>query len=146
MKTYNLMPQEKEDFCVCSCLQAIFDKYNIKISQEKIAKNLTPAEKGFKIHDRAFENFVNAKGFCFEFYWYNETPFNEPDFLLEEINENEGFIGINSHTYLLESFNYPNIKLIDPENRSIKEYTMKKMYKDMQKDNEGFFGLVKKLS
>ena len=146
MKTYNLIPQEKDNFCICSCLQAIFNKHNIKISQEEIANNLTPAKKGFRIHDKTFKNFVNAKGFYFEFYWYNETPFNEPDSLLEEMMKNEGFVGINSHTYLLENFNYPNIKLIDPENRLIKEYTLQSMYKDMQKDNEGFFGLVKKLA
>ncbi len=145
MKNYNIIRQEKNNFCICAVLQAIFYKYHIKISQEEIAENLTPAEKGFKIHDNSFKNFVNAKRFYFEFYWHNETPFNEPDSLLEEMIKNEGFIGINAHTYLLNNFNYPNVKLIDPKNCSIKEYTLSGMYKEMQNDNEGFFGLIKKL-
>lgn len=145
MKNYNIIPQEKNNFCICSCLQAIFDKYKIKISQEEIAKNLTPAEKGFKIHDNTFKNFVNARGFYFEFYWHNETPFNEPESLLEEIMKNEGFVGINSHTYLLNNFKYPELKLIDPNDKKIKiknyDQTIKEMY-----NTEGFFALIKKLT
>ena len=146
MKTYNLIPQEKNNFCICSCLQTIFNKHNIKISQEEIANNLTPAKKGFRIHDKTFKNFVNAKGFYFESHWYNETPFNEPDSILEEMIKNEGFVGINSHIYLLNAFNYPDIELIDPENCLIKKYKLSALHKEMSKYNRGFFGLIKKLA
>ena len=145
MKTYNLIPQEKDNFCICSCLQAIFDKYNIKISQKEISKNLNPSKNGFYVDDDKIKKFLIKNKFEYFYYAYNATPFNEPDMLLNEMNENEGFIGINSHIYLLTEFKEPLLNLINPlDNKPL----IKNIYNTINEMQEkyGFFGLVKKLN
>ena len=142
MKNYNLISQEKNNFCICSCLQAIFNKHNIKISQEEIAGNLNPSKNGFYVDDDKIKEFLIKNKFEYSYYPYNATPFNEPDILLKEMNENEGFIGINSHIYLLTKFKDPLLNLINPlDNKPLR----KNIYNTMNEMQEkyGFFGLLK---
>lgn len=145
MKNYNLIPQEKNNFCICSVLQAIFEKYKINLSQKEIAGNLTPAENGFYVDEDKIKKFLIRNKFEYFYYPYNATPFNEPDMLLKEINENNGFIGINSHIYLLTEFKDPLLNLINPLDN---KHLIKNIYstiKEMRK-KYGFFGLLKYIS
>jgi ABC-type bacteriocin/lantibiotic exporter with double-glycine peptidase domain len=146
MKNYKLKPQEKENYCVPSVLQAIFKNYNIKLSQEDIAKELTPAKYGFKINDDKFNNFLNKNRFEFKIYSYNETPFNEPDMVLKEINSKEVFIGWNNHVALVSEFNDPFITYIDPKNNFQTIIGLENVLERMQTNSDGFFGIVSRLS
>src|SRR6056297_3364174 len=144
MKEYNIIPQEKNNFCVCSVLQSIFNKYNISMSQKEISKNLTPSEKGFKIDDEKIKNFLNSKEFYYTAYWKNETPFNEPENVLEDIIKSEGFIGIKDHVYLVNYFNDPDIIITDPADISKIEKNLYSVRKEMEDSGNGYFCLIKK--
>ena len=115
MKDYNLTPQERANYCICSILQAIFRRHGIDVSQQEIAGGLTPSEKGFLNHDKSFREFLRAQGFEYHFYWHNETPFNEPDMVLADMHHNDGIIGINSHAYLLTHFRDSVLGMINPK-------------------------------
>ncbi len=145
MSTNLLIPQEKENFCVCSVLQGIFKNYNLEMSQEEIAQNLTPSKKGFYVDDFNFKNFLKSKGFDYKYYFYNQAPFNEPDFLLEEMKEENGFLGFYNHVYLLNDFRDPIVRLIDPSNNLLLEKKLTNLLYDMSQ-GYGFFGLIKKLN
>ncbi len=144
MKKYNLIPQEKNNFCVCSVLQSIFNKYDISMSQKEISKNLTPTEKGFNIDDKKIKNFLNNNGFLYTPYWKNETPFNEPENVLEDIIKHDGFIGIKDHVYLVNYFNDPDIIITDPADISKIEKNLYSVRKEMEDSGNGYFCLIKK--
>ena len=143
MNNYNLIPQEKDNCCVCSVLQAIFDFHGKKLNQKDISKKLTPSEKGFKINDDQIKIFLNEMGFDYIYYWRNETPLNEPCLVLDNMIKDHGLVGINHHMYLFYDFNYPKLSLIDPSDGKIKLKDYDKMIKEMYK-TEVFFGLIKK--
>lgn len=146
MKQYNLKPQEDNNLCVCSCFQAVFNNYGISLSQRQIAFKLTPAEKGFLIHDDRVKQFLSSQGFSYEFYRYNETPFNEPDFLLEDNKEKKHIIiGVNSHSYLLVYFKDPVIHILDPEDACVKQDNLSGLLRKMHEKDSGGFGLISKL-
>lgn len=138
-----MIPQEKDTYCVCAVLQEIFKDFNINFRQDEIANRLTPSEKGFYVDDDKFKDFINGRGLEYEYYWWNETPFNEPDMLLKNMNSNSGFIGVKGHVYLFKYFKDPKISLIDPLDISYKEKDIYDLMKEMRRD-EGFFGLIKK--
>ena len=115
--------------------------YGIKISQEEIASNLTPSEKGFFVDNDKVRNFFSKNGFEYKSYWINETPFNEPDFLLQVISENNGFFGIKDHTYKILKFKDPTIFSLDPKDGTLKKFELCKL----RRKTEVIFGLVKKL-
>ena len=146
MKNYNLIPQEENNFCGCSVIQAILNKYDIKVSQKEIAQELYPSSQGFYFNDSKFKEFISKKGFNYEFYWYNETPFNEPDFLLSENLEKDILFGWKNHIRLVISFKDPNIEFIDPKNGEKQTKDLKEILKEMRENNDGFFGLIKKLN
>jgi len=141
MKSFELVVQEKWNFCLCCVLQAIFKKYGLTISQEEIAENLTPKTKGFAHDDLKIKEFMARNKFSYSCFWAHETPFNEPDGLLEEMCEDEGIIGINTHVYLLKDFQHPRLKIIDPKNGREFEKEYSELLKEMGYD--GFFGLIK---
>jgi len=143
MKEYSIIPQEKNNFCVCSVLQSIFNKYNISMSQKEISKNLTPSKKGFEIDDKKIRDFLNNKGFYYNAYWKNETPFNEPEIVLEEMIKYDGFIGIGNHVYLVNEFNDPEIIVTDPADVSKIEKDLYSVRREMEKANSGYFCLLK---
>jgi ABC-type bacteriocin/lantibiotic exporter with double-glycine peptidase domain len=145
MKNFDVIPQEKYDFCVCSVLQAILRRYNINLSQNEIANNLTPCQNGgYKVNDASISNFLLSKGFRYEHYFWNETPFHEPDSLLEEMNKNEGSVSIGRHWYILKNFNDPNLEIIDPKDGEIIKKSIYGVLKEMH-EKDGGFGLIKKL-
>jgi hypothetical protein len=143
MKNYEVKIQEKHDFCVCAVLQAIFNKNGINLSQEDISKNLTPGKDGgYKINDSNITNFLLSKGFKYEHYFWNETPFNEPDSLLQEMNINEGIVSLNKHSYILKNFSDPNLEIIDPKDGEIIKKNICNLLKEMH-EKDGGFGLIK---
>lgn len=143
MKIYDLTPQEKNNFCACSCLQAILRKYRKEIPQQEIARNLIPSEKGFFINDERIKEFLKKQGFDYNYFNYNKTPFNEPDMVLKE--NADILIGVNAHTFLLIDFPDPDLKLLDPKNGSVKQSDLYSLMKDMHEKKSGGFGLVKRL-
>lgn len=149
MKNYNITSPEENNFCVCSCLEAILNFEGMKMSQKNIAEKLTPSNNGcgFKIHDNKTKKFLFKYGFNYEFYWRNTTPFNEPDLVLEDMknDNNHGLIGIKDHCFLFYDFKYPELKLIDPNNKKIKIKDYETMIKEMY-NTEGFFVLIKRIN
>jgi hypothetical protein len=136
------MVQERDNYCLCSILSDIFLNYNIIISQKNIADNLTPTPKGFRADDNAIKYFLKKNSFDYNFYWWNQTPFNEPDSLLNEISNNEGFIGIEDHTYRVLEFEDPMIMILDPVSESPKEFNYYSVMDKFRKIDGGF-GLMK---
>lgn len=145
MRHYELKPQEKNTYCACSCLQAIFKRHGIEISQQEIAESLNPSHNGFYLDDERMRRFLESRGFSYRFFHHNETEFNEPDSLLEEIHERDGLIGINSHVFLIADFHYPDVKLIDPLNGRIVEREFFDLTREMARNN-GFYGLIRRMS
>nr|MBI4156438.1 hypothetical protein [Candidatus Woesearchaeota archaeon] len=139
--------QEKNNYCVCAVLQRIFLEHKIIKSQNEIAKNLTPAKNGFRVDDNKIKNFIKSEGFDYDFYWWNETPFNEPESILEDMkkNQNHGLVGIKDHLHLFYDFKYPQIQLIDPSDSQIKTRDYYQMIKEMR-NTEGFFALIRKIN
>lgn len=140
--TYDLTPQEKEDYCLCSVLQAILRKYEIDESQDEIAQQLTLDKNGFKVDDEKIDSLLTKHNLDYSFYWLNETPFNEPDIVLQEMSQYSGFLGIDTHVYLVENYQDPSVTLIDPKHGNL----LKKDYYDLLREMfpNGFFAVVKK--
>lgn len=145
MKPYNLTSQENNNWCILSCLQSIlqYDK-RLNIPQTNIAKELTQDKNGFKIEDEKIKYFMNSRGFSYEWFWYNETPLNEPDSLLWEMRKEHGIIGLNNHTFLLKEFQDPVLTLIDPKDCMQSDKNLFALLREMQSVGGGF-GLIKKL-
>ncbi len=145
----NLTPQEKSDYCVCSALQSILEKYDIHLSQEQIASKLTSAKNGFLVNDDRMTNFLNSNNLEYNFYWQDQTPFNERDAVLEEMDANNGIIGVDTHVYLLERFRYPLVEMIDPSNKDEYNARITKNLYELVQDMEqsaGFFAVIKRRS
>lgn len=137
--------QERNDYCVCAVLSDIFLNYNIILPQDEIAKRLTPTEKGFNIEDEKFVNFMKLVGFDYNFYWWNQTPFNEPGSILEDISKNEGFLGLKNHTYRVIEFSDPLIRVIDPKDGGDKDFSLGNLMKEFG-EFDGGFGLIKRIN
>ena len=144
MKKCDLIPQDNPNYCLCSVLQGIFNENGLIVSQEYIASNLTPTEKGFRADDTKIKDFMKNKGFDYQFYWWNTTPLNESDGLLKEISINNGFIGLGLHTYRVIDFKDPEIVTDNPEDSSKKLFNIYNLMREFSK-TDGGFGLIKKL-
>jgi hypothetical protein len=142
MKNYEVKIQEDNNLCLCSVLQTILRNRQIYFGQREIARCLTPSEKGYYADDQRIKIFLLQNKFEYSYYKYNATPFNEPDMLLKEMNENEGFIGVNNHVYLLNEFKDPLLEMIDPLNVNFIHENLYDLMGKMKKDF-GFFGLLK---
>ena len=134
--------QEKDNFCLCSVLQSIFNEHNIFFSQKEISKKLTKSKKGFLADDKRIIHFLSSQGFYYFFYKHNEVPFNELDFLLEDMRDNHGIIGIKNHAYLLNNFHYPFLEIIDPQNNSVFSYKISSIKQEIE-NKGGLFGVLK---
>jgi len=148
MKKYNLSPPENNVWCVPSCLQAVLRYGGQEMSQKKIYNKLTKMENGFVlINDNKIEKFFEKRGFMYNSYFYNETPFNEPDGLLEKMSEekNHGILGINNHVYLLIEFSDPDLMLLEPKKRVMIKRDLIDLNTWMHENSIGVFGLVKKV-
>ena len=144
MRQYSLTPQEEKNYCVPSCLQAILRNYNIEETQREIFQQLTPTEKGVLISDDKFKNLLSIFEFNYDFFLYNQTPFNEPDFLLNKNSDKDILIGINEHCYILVLFQDPKLHVIDPKDAIIKEDELPNILNKMRKTKSGGFGLISK--
>lgn len=143
---YSLKKQEKTHFCMVSCLQAILKKYGFELTQEKISTETNCTEEGIlKLTD--VSKFLKNYNLSFIYYWWNEVPFKEYDFLLKN-NEKDILVAIpNSnrfHVYLFEEFKNQELTVIDPENAEFKTINLYNLIKEMEKKGGGF-GLVGRL-
>lgn len=129
---------------MCSVISDIFSNYNIIKSQDEIAKNLTPTKYGFRADDNKIKDFMKSEGFNYEFYWWNETPFNEPYSLIKEIEINDGFIGIGNHVLRVLEYEDPMIVVLDPANEYPEDFSYSHLMNQLTK-SDGGFGLVRKL-
>ncbi|MCL5729975.1 MAG: hypothetical protein M1165_00190 [Candidatus Pacearchaeota archaeon] len=154
MRNYSLTSQERSDYCVCSVVQAIFRVHKINLSQDEIARNLTRSGDGFRVDDGIFSEFMKTNGFEYHHFVYNETPFNEPDTLLNEMNEHGGIVGIRepgqiyphilrNHVYLLQNFEDPLLMLINPKNNGLVVKDIYTLRREMARMEVGFFGLFR---
>ncbi|MDP3986657.1 MAG: hypothetical protein Q8P81_00330 [Nanoarchaeota archaeon] len=140
-----LVPQERDDYCLCSVLQAILKSYGRDFSQDEIAGNLTPGRReGFLIDGEVIDSFMKGNGFDYQLYWHNMTPFNEPDFLLDSISSYRGFVALDHHVYLLRDFKDPTVSLVDPKNGYLVQHNLFKVRMMMDRLGGGF-GVVKEL-
>lgn len=145
MGNTNLTIQKEWNYCLCSVIQSIFKDYGINVNQDYIASKLTPAKNGFLVEDENVKRLFTSNGFSYNFYFHNEVPFNEPDFLLEEIKENSGFLGINHHVYKIVDFVDPTIKILNPKDSKVRNSDLYQMTRLLKRLGGGF-GLVKKFS
>ena len=114
------------------------------MSQEEIARKLTPSKNGFRVDDEKIKQFLNKNNFEYEFYWWDKTPFNEPYAVLNEINNNEGFIGMKDHAYRVLKFIDPLIIIVNPENGLLGDFEYTSLMNKLR-ELDGGFGLIKKL-
>jgi hypothetical protein len=137
--------QDKNNYCLVSILSDIFLGYGITKSQDEIANNLTPAKYGFRADDKKIKSFVNSLGLKYDFYWWNETPLNEPFDLIEEITDNWGFIGMGNHAYRVMALkDNDEIIVKNPKDDSFEGFNYFDVMKKLSK-KDGGFGLIKKL-
>jgi len=145
MRDYHLIPPEKEMYCVCSVIQAIFDRLDVNISQEEIAERLTPSAHGFLVDDKRMRNLIEGHDFSYEFFWRNQVPLNDPELVLWEMEEHSGFIGIGNHLFFVRGYNYPSLEVLNPENCETEIIVYREMDRKMRESKKGCFGLIKKL-
>lgn len=139
------MNQKEDIYCLCSVISDILlDRKERFISKENIAKNLTPGKYGFRADDDKIKFFMNNHGFDYNFYWWNETPLGDPSLLLEDISNNEGFVGIGNHVYRVLKFEEPTLSVKDPADKSLNRFNYYELMKDLSIEDGGF-GLIKKL-
>jgi ABC-type bacteriocin/lantibiotic exporter with double-glycine peptidase domain len=144
---YQLKGQEENDWCYPACLQAILRRHKIQLSQEEIARELGINGNGAR--EETVRLFLQKKGFQFEFYRHNETPFNEPDSLLEDSLKQgkDVLLGLShirgTHFCLLESFEYPTLQIRDPSNLELKQISLFDLITLMMGERfVGGFGLI----
>ena len=101
-------------------------------------------EKGFIVHDQKVKEFLDWQGLNYEFYWHNETPFNEPDTLLNENFHKDIILLMDSHCYLLVDFKDPTLQMLDPLDDLLKKSGINEVLSEMNK-NDGGFGLISKI-
>jgi hypothetical protein len=95
--------------------------------------------------------FFSIRNLSFKYFNYNETPFNEPDFLLQQVLGVGDDImlgygkGRRLHVYLVEGFNNPGVVLLDPAEGKEHEENFDDIVRKMFEKKIGGFGLVKKL-
>ena len=140
-KHYHLIKQEGINYCLCSVLQAILCRHGMFSSQETIAQQLTPTSNGFATDDERIRSFLQSNGFLYSHHQYNQVPFNEPDFILKEMHDYDGIVGIQSHAYLLQSFKDPMVELIDPLYNKIVSTELTELRTKMA-DLGGFYALI----
>lgn len=144
---YKLEKQEKDYWCFPACLQAVLREHELGCSQGKIAEELKLDETGASLE--SVSDFLRTKGFDFNFYNYNEVPFNEPDSLIENNRHKNIIIAVaNSkgyHVLLLEEFRFPNIVVREPRDTEAYRTDLYKLMRSMHHKKQGGFGLIEKL-
>lgn len=147
MKEYNLTPQERRDWCVPSCIQAVFRYEGIEVSQGEIYQKLERSNNGGVFTEgKMIENLFSVFCFKYEGYLHNQVPFHEHDYILDLMSEerNHGIIGINRHEYLLKDFPHYSPVLINPDNGKVEVWDLHELVSCMQ-ETAGSFGLIEKV-
>ena len=86
---------------------------------------------------------LKIKGFQYSYFWHNQTPFHEPDMLLEDMSRHHGIVGIKHHVYLLQRFQDPYLALIDPKTLQSSRRDLSEVLNEMHHFG-GYFGLIKR--
>lgn len=145
---YKLFKQEQAHWCFPACLQSILLNYNIFLPQYQIAEKVI-FNRGIGADINKVKKFLKELNFKFEFYYHNETPWNEPESLLSENNNKIIAIPFNyviKHVFLVEDFKDPIVFLLDPENPlETKQKNLSKILKQMHEFHSGGFGIISKL-
>ena len=147
---YNLSGQENEYWCFPACLQAVLRRHNLDETQKTIAEALQVDSNGAKIV--RVSEYLKQRGFDFVFYNYNQTPFNEPDFLLSESSRRglDVVVAIPgkrlNHTTLMADFRDPELVLLDPEGPVERRRNIYELIKEMHQRETGGFGIIDRLS
>lgn len=145
MRNYAIELQENNRFCVPAVLQTIFSRHRIFIEQKEIAKNLTHTDLGYLIGDERIKKFMASKGFDYNYYRYNELPFNEPEIVLGEVNNGRDIIiEYGHHARLLVGFKEPGIYLANPKTGTRINLTIKALNDKM--NGTGGIGIAKRIA
>jgi len=142
---YNLSRQEEKYWCFPACLQAVLRRYDIHEEQRDIALALGTDENGTLT--KGVKKFLRLRGFNFEHYDYNATPFNEPDFLLNESTMRGLDVVVAvpgtriKHVLLVQRFQKDELTLLDPEG-GIKTRNLNDLYREMFQRKMGGFGII----
>lgn len=150
-RNYNITLQENRDFCMPSVFQAIMRKYDFELTQEQIARevNFSP-EKLVYFEDCA--DFFKKRNLQFNFYHYNQTPWNDHEILVSEAFEKGQDLVVAyespkklSHAHLALDFSQRQLIMQDPGNFSIFSFDIYELERKMWADKVGVYGLVGKL-
>lgn len=147
---YNLSRQEKPNYCIPAVLQAILRRYDEELAQQDIAAEIGLKESGAGF-DEHLEFFFAKRNLQFTFYNYNETPFNEPESLLQEalMQGLDVMIGYDTgkglHVQLMADFRGVILTLLDPSEKERHNENFFKILNRMSEKKSGGFGLVGKL-
>jgi ABC-type bacteriocin/lantibiotic exporter with double-glycine peptidase domain len=146
---YNISPQENEYWCFPACLQAVLRRHNIEETQSVIASSLEVDSEGAKL--ARVSEFLKKRGFDFTFYNYNQTPFNEPDFLLAESSRRGADVLVAipgkrlNHILLMAEFRDPELVLLDPEGCVERRRNLYELLREMHQRETGGFGVIDRL-
>ena len=147
MKKYE-MTKQQGNLCIPAVIQAVLRKHHIELMQERIAKQLVRRKKGL-MFDESLRRIFDKYNLLYQYFNFNETPFNEPDFLLQENQDKDIMIGYDKgqglHIQLLIYFQYPKIILLDPADCRQHEENFQNILRTMFDTKKGGFGLVGKL-
>ena len=148
---YNLSQQEEGNWCLPACLQAVLRRHEIYEEQEDIARDLGVDEDGAKI--KRIEEFLKQRGFSFEDYNYNQTPFNEPNFLLNEarIRGDDVLVDIPvqkrdvKHSLLLQDIQGNELIMLDPDGVVKRTRNLYELHREMFQRKMGGFSVIKRV-
>ena len=147
MKSYQVVKQERDNYCIPAVLQAILRRHGEKVSQDEIASNLAFGEKGFFSFCEEINRFFRKRGLKYSSFNYNEIPRDMIEVFLDEIpKKKDVFIILNNHAELIIELEYPRIRTIDSYNLMERERDIHEVFRDMYEKQIGEFGLVKKLN
>ena len=147
---YELTKQETSYYCIPAVLQAVLRRYGNEVSQTEIAQEINCGKGGAKFSED-LSPFFKRRNLKFEFVNYNETPFNEPDFLLSSalLRKKDVMLGYKNgaglHIYLVANFYGSTVVLLDPNDCERREENLFDVVGKMFKEKTGGFGLVGKL-
>ena len=148
--------QEKPNYCIPACIQAILRKCNIHEFQNEIAKELHCTEEHGVLFGENLGNFFKKRKISFQYYNFNEIPLDLDADACELssycFRENLDLIVGQPlkefpkiHVELALDFKDPLIWLLDPVRCLPEEHNLNNIYRKMQKAKLGGFGLVRKL-
>ena len=134
-----------KNYCVPSILQGLIEGKGYVVAQEDIARRLTASEFGYRLNDGKVATLLREKGIDYSFFWRNEVPFGEPDFLLGEMNESGGIIGFDKRVYFHKRIEGDLIDVVDPVDVSSRRMDYSDLMISMRKFEDSCFALFGKI-